>query len=117
MVVLQLVVSVSVFFQSFLGEEQYFPLGTAPIFDNRLFAEYHAQCITKYEDALVNSLVTGTSKAGVIFVTVAFGVGIDCRYVQRVIHIGVPTTMEEFFQEAGRVHITMAMTFLKDVKP
>ena len=90
------------FFQSFLGEEQYFPLGTAPIFDNRLFAQYHAQYVTKYKDALVNSLVTGTSKARVIFVTVAFGVGIDCRDVQRVIHIGVPTTMEEFFQEAGR---------------
>lgn len=84
------------FFHSFLGEEQYFPLGTAPIFDNRLFAQYHAQYVTKYKDALVNSLVTGTSKARVIFVTVAFGVGIDCRDVQRVIHIGVPTTMEEF---------------------
>ena len=28
-----------IFFHSFLGEEQYFPLGTAPIFDNSLFAQ------------------------------------------------------------------------------
>ena len=90
------------FFQSFLGEEQYFPCGVAPIFDNRLFAQYHAQYTTNYKDALVDSLFTGASKARVIFVTVAFGVGIDCRDVQQVIHIGVPTTMEELFKKAGQ---------------
>ena len=37
-----------------------------------------------------------------LFVTVAFGVGIDVPTVERVIHIGVPYTMEEFFQETGR---------------
>ena len=67
-----------------------------------MFAQYHAQYPTKYKDALVNSPVTGASKARVIFVTVVFGVGIDCRDVQRVIDVGVPTTMEEFFQEAGQ---------------
>lgn len=101
------------FFQSFLGEEQYFPLGIALIIDNRLFAQYHAQYVTKYKDALVNSLVTGTSKARVIFVTVAFGVGIDCRDVQRVIHISVPTRREEFFQEAGRAgrNVTQSLSY------
>jgi superfamily II DNA helicase RecQ len=37
-----------------------------------------------------------------LFVTVAFGIGIDVQNIGRVIHIGVPHTMEEFFQEAGR---------------
>jgi superfamily II DNA helicase RecQ len=35
-------------------------------------------------------------------VTVAFGIGIDISNIRRVIHIGVPHTIEEFFQEAGR---------------
>jgi len=52
--------------------------------------------------SLVKSLISGTAVARVLFVTVAFGVGIDVSTVERVIHIGVPYTMEEFFQETGR---------------
>ena len=37
-----------------------------------------------------------------LFVTVAFGVGIDVPTVERVIHIGIPYTMEDFFQETGQ---------------
>lgn len=32
----------------------------------------------------------------------AFGIGIDVPNIRRVIHVGVPHTIEEFFQEAGR---------------
>ena len=35
-------------------------------------------------------------------VTVVFGIGIDCNNVHRIIHIGVPYTMEEYCQEVGR---------------
>jgi len=38
----------------------------------------------------------------VLFVTVAFGIGIDCPNIQEFVHIGVPNTMEQFFQESGR---------------
>ena len=51
------------------------------------------------------NIVTESCTQGVIFATVAFGVGIDSLYVERVIHFGVPRTMESFFQEsrgAGR---------------
>ena len=35
--------------------------------------------------------------------TVAFGIGVDVNKIRRVIHIhGVPHTIEEYFQEAGR---------------
>ena len=37
-----------------------------------------------------------------LFVTVAFGVGIDVPTVERVIHISMSYTMEDFFQETGR---------------
>ena len=43
-----------------------------------------------------------TSVARVLFVTVAFGVGIDVPKVEKVIHIGIPYTVEDFFQETGR---------------
>ena len=41
-------------------------------------------------------------KHRVFFVTIAFGIGIDCPNIRRVIHLGVPYTMEEYFQEVGR---------------
>lgn len=90
------------FFSSVLGNDQYFPSGASPTFENRLFAQYHANYPAKYKDALIQSLVNGTCKARVIFVTVAFGVGIDCKDVKQVVHVGVPCTMEDFFQELGR---------------
>lgn len=34
--------------------------------------------------------------------TVAFGIGIDCNNIRRIVHIGVPYTMEEYCQEVGR---------------
>ena len=37
-----------------------------------------------------------------MFVTIAFGIGVDIKNIRCVIHIGVPHTVEEFFQEAGR---------------
>ena len=37
-----------------------------------------------------------------LFVTVAFGVGIDVPTVERVIHIDIPYTMEDVFRETGR---------------
>ena len=45
--------------------------------------------------------MSGTATARVLFVTVAFGVGIDVPAVESVVHIGVPYTMEDFFQETG----------------
>ena len=46
--------------------------------------------------------MSGNSKLRVIFATVAFGIGLDLRDIRRVIHIGVPYSIEEYFQEAGR---------------
>ena len=38
----------------------------------------------------------------IIFATVAFGIGLDIKNIRQVIHIGLPYSMEEYFQEAGR---------------
>ena len=33
--------------------------------------------------------------------TVAFGIGIDCNNIHRIVHIRVPYTMEEYCQDSG----------------
>ena len=39
----------------------------------------------------------------VVIATSAFGLGIDCQNIQRTIHWGLPSTIEEYVQESGRV--------------
>ena len=37
-----------------------------------------------------------------LIATTAFGLGIDCPYIKRIIHWGPPHTVEEYIQESGR---------------
>ena len=37
-----------------------------------------------------------------VLATIAFGVGIDCQDIERVIHWGPPSTSEQYVQESGR---------------
>ena len=85
-----------------LGHKQYYPLGSKHIAANRLFTQYHAQYPERERNRIVDGLLSGNSVLRVLFVTVAFGIGIDLNNIRRVIHIGVPYSMEEYFQEIGR---------------
>ena len=85
-----------------LGPLQYEPHGACPNASNRMFTQFHAEYPEHERERIVTELVAGTSKLRILFVTVAFGIGIDVKNIRRVIHIGVRHTMEEFFQEAGR---------------
>ena len=80
---------------------QYKPVGTSHVI-NRLFSQFHANYPEHERERIVHDLVSGKSKLRLLFVTVAFGIGVDVNNILRVIHIGVPHTIEEYFQEAGR---------------
>ncbi|CAH3124769.1 unnamed protein product, partial [Porites lobata] len=67
-----------------------------------LFTQYHAQYPESERSRIVEELVQGTSTHRVLFVTIAFGLGIDCNDIRRVVHIGVPYSMEDYCQEVGR---------------
>lgn len=90
------------FFCQSLGKDQYYPAGADHISKNRLFAQFHAEYPQHEKDRILDEIVRGECKAKVLFVTVAFGIGVDVHNIRRVIHIGVPKTMEEYFQETGR---------------
>ena len=90
------------YFSEEMGKNQYEPVGAPPVAKNRLFTQYHAQYPEHERQRIVEELVTGNSKLRVVFATVAFGIGLDIRNIRQVIHIGVPYTIEEYFQEAGR---------------
>ena len=88
-------------FSSELRDEQYEPIGAAQVANNRLFTQFHVQYPKHEQERIMEELVNYKSKHKVFFVTIAFGIGIDCPYIQTVIHLAVPYTMEEYFPEAG----------------
>ena len=89
------------YFTSHMGKDQYYPSAAEPCAKNRLFTQYHAQYPEYERNRIIEELVKGTSTHRVLFVTVAFGLGIDCNNIGRVVHIGVPYSMEEYCQEVG----------------
>ena len=99
---LQIISDCYEYFSNNMEDEQYHPVGALPVAKNRLFGQFHAQFPNHEREQIVKNLVEGTSKLRVLFVTVAFGIGIDLKNIKQVIHTGVPYTMEEYFQEAGR---------------
>lgn len=89
-------------FASQMGAQQYFPVGAEPKASNRLFAQYHARYPSGEKEDLIKALTSQVSPTRVIFATIAFGMGIDLPNIRKVIHVGLPNTMEEYFQEVGR---------------
>ena len=73
-----------------LGNMQYEPFDAEQVAKNRLFTQYHAQYPKHQQERIMDELVNNKCKHRVFFVTVAFGIGIDCPNIRRVVHLGVP---------------------------
>ena len=56
----------------------------------------------KKEQVLSNFSSKNDSTIEMIIATSAFGLGVDCFDIRRIIHWGLPTTIEEYVQEAGK---------------
>ena len=89
-------------FEYVLGTEQYFPLGSDKIPENRLFAQFHAPQTSQMKDDILKQLCSGRSIVRVIFATVALGMGVDIPNIRHIVHIGPPTTVKAYMQETGR---------------
>ena len=54
------------------------------------------------KEQILAELAKPASKVRVMFATVAMGMGVDIRSIPKVIHVGPPQTICEYFQETGR---------------
>lgn len=54
------------------------------------------------KDEVLASFSKKDGKLRLLIATTAFGMGIDCSDIRRIIHWGMPATLEEYVQETGR---------------
>ena len=90
-------------FEFVLGCNQYYPSGSLPIPENRLFAQFHSPQTREMKEEVLKQLTHPSgSTIRVVFATVALGMGVDIRGIRNVVHITPPYTIQAYFQETGR---------------
>ena len=77
-------------FESVLGNSQYFPTGSMPVPENRLFAQFHSPQTQEMKDVILKQLCSSESTVRVVFATVALGMGVDIKGIRSVVHITPP---------------------------
>ncbi len=55
------------------------------------------------KEQVLKSLTKPDGNRLLLVASTSFGMGIDCPDIRRIIHLGAPTTLEEYTQEIGRV--------------
>ena len=68
----------------------------------RPFAMYHSETQKELCDIIVNSFKEADGHIRVLFASIAFGMGVDCKGLYSVIHYGPPKSVDEYVQESGR---------------
>ena len=62
-----------------MGSLQYKLFTSCPVAINRMFAMFHAQFPKLEQNHILRGLVVGASKLQLLFLTVAFGIGLICQ--------------------------------------
>ena len=63
---------------------------------------FHAQTPQHNKDVILSSMQKEDGIVRVVFATVALGMGVNFVGLNRVIHYGAPSSIEDYFQECGR---------------
>jgi len=75
-------------------------LASALAGDGRRAAAYHAGMTAPRRDRVQTAFLAG--ELDVVVATIAFGMGVDKPDVRTVVHTGMPSTVEGYYQEIGR---------------
>lgn len=69
---------------------------------NRIVEMYHAGTPTSVKEQIIENLASDEGHLRVLISTIAFGMGVNCKKVRRVIHFGPSKSVEMYVQECGR---------------
>eukprot|EP00112_Aurelia_sp_Birch-Aquarium-sp1_P021168 Seg5623.1 transcript_id=Seg5623.1/GoldUCD/mRNA.D3Y31 product="putative ATP-dependent RNA helicase R290" protein_id=Seg5623.1/GoldUCD/D3Y31 len=69
---------------------------------SRLVEMFHAGTPSSVKDHILAEIGKEDSRLRILVATIAFGMGVDCKDIHRVIHFGPSKTIEAYLQECGR---------------
>ena len=90
------------FLRSRLGREGVNPIGAPDLARFRIVDMFSVCTHPPVKDSILKAFVNPEAILRVVVATVAFGMGLDCPNVRRVIHWGASTDIELYLQETGR---------------
>jgi len=78
------------------------PPGMAPDLQACLIDVFTAVSTIEMRELILKEFIKCDTKLRLLIATTAFGLGVDCPDIARIINLGSPTTLEELVQESGR---------------
>ena len=88
--------------QAKLGKEFTEPIGYPDLHQFRMVEMFTRASTKEMKEKVLKLFIDVQSKLRLVVATTAFSMGIDCPNIHNVIHFGVPGTIEQYIQEAGR---------------
>jgi len=89
------------FLRHCLVEAFTYPSGAPDITQFRIVEMFSACSRKDVKEAILSRFKRSTSLR-VVIATIAFGMGLDCPDIRRIVHYGIPADIESFVQETGR---------------
>ena len=93
------------YFKKKLGSKFTHPEGAPDISKYRRVEMFHSCTEPCVKDQIIQSFTSTESTLPclkIVIATIAFGMGIDCPDIHRIIHFGPPSNIESYIQETGR---------------
>ena len=69
---------------------------------NRIVEMFHAGTPDSVKEHILSTVTNDNGHIRVVICYIAFGMGIDCKYITRIIHFGGSKCIESYLQECGR---------------
>jgi len=84
-----------------MGVHKTEPIGYPNLLKHRMFTMYTRASTDSMKEKVMAAFCSD-SNLRVVIATSAFSMGIDCRNIQKIIHWGAPSELEQYVQEIGR---------------
>ena len=90
------------YFRSRLKAESLEPIGAPDLSKYRLTDLFTACTPKNVKDAIVENFCKKGGTLRIVVATIAFGMGLNCPDIRRIVHWGPPSDIESYLQETGR---------------